>query len=158
VPLNQWTQDSDMETGSSTAMQRSPHEEAELAYCYFGFASSLRRYRRMTVLGWVVVAAGFLSLMIGWREGTPHGLLDLVLSVLAIAAGIGLVQQSVMSLEAYVRSKTILFAAVPATNRPPAINEMIALMDDVETGGWQEAYAALGKLRTLGTVHGLPVP
>jgi hypothetical protein len=147
-----------METESSTASQRSPREEAEMSYCYFGFASSLRRYRRMTVLGWVVVAAGFLSLMIGWREGTPHGMLDLALSVLAIAAGIGIVQQSVMSLEAYVRPRNILFAAVPAEERRPAINAMIALMDDVEAGGWQEAYVALGKLRTLGAAHGLPAP
>lgn len=147
-----------METEPSAALQRSPHEEAELAYCYFGFAASLRRYRRMTVLGWAVVAAGFLSLMIGWREGTPHGLFDLVLSALAIAAGIGLVQQSVMSLEGYVRSKDILFAAVAAAERRPATNEMLALMDDVESGGWQEAYGALGKLRTLGAAHGLPEP
>src|SRR5512140_2653543 len=110
-----------MDQEQPNAEQPSPRAEAELMYCYFGFASSLRRYRRMTLLGWVVAAAGFLSLMIGWREGTPHGMLDLILSVLTIAAGIGLVQQSVMALEAYIRPRGMLFATVPAEERTPVI-------------------------------------
>ncbi len=142
----------------STTVQPSPGTEAELAYWYFGFASALRRYRRMTVLGWAVVAAGFLSLMIGWREGMPHGILDLALSVLATAAGIGLVQQSVMTLESYVRPRGILSAATPAESRRPVVDDLFALMEEVDGGGWQEAYAALRKIRMLGAAHGLPEP
>ncbi len=146
-----------MEQEQQTVDRHAVLLEAGRAYCYPGFASSLRRYRRMTVLGWVVVAAGFLSLMIGWRDVTSHGMLDLLLSTLAMASGVGIVQQSVMTLESYVRTRGILVSAIPQAERGPAIDEALALMEEVETGGWQDAYAALKKLRALGTTHGIPV-
>jgi hypothetical protein len=32
----------------------------------------------------------------------------------------------------------------------------VQLLKEIEEGGWQEAYAAIQKLRDIGTAHGLP--
>lgn len=134
-----------------------PPPDSELQYFYFGLYTALKRYRFATILGWLVVAAGVASIPLGWEWGRPHGLLDLALGALTIVAGLTLVQQSVVSLESYLR---IPFPSMkPEEGAPPtAITEIKDMMNEVDTGGWQEAYVGISKLREIGEKHQLPSP
>lgn len=134
-----------------------PMTDAELDYFYRGFYTVLLRYRAMTLMGWIIVAAGFASLVLGWRTETPHGIVDLALSCLTMFAGVGLVHLSVVSLDTYVRIPVMgLQGKTGDAVSVPAIAAILELMKDVNEGGWQEAYAALRRLRTLGRDAGLP--
>ncbi len=129
--------------------------EAELHFYYIGLYAVLRRYRAMTILGWVIVVLGLASVPLSWRLGTPHGLVDTLLSAGTVVAGLAVVQQSVTSLASYLH--------VPFSERPgertdlhPAIRYIQEIMQDIDQGGWQDAYAAIEKLERMQDSHGLP--
>ncbi len=130
-------------------------EEAELRFYYFGLYAVLRRYRAMTVVGWIIVAIGLASVPLSWRLGTPHGLVDTLLSAGTVIAGIVVVQQNVASLAAYLH---VPFRERPGgtTPPPPAIQYIEELMHDIDEGGWQDAYAAIEKLEQMQDSYGLP--
>ena len=121
---------------------------AQRAYYLDGFLAALRRYRRATIAGWAVTAAGVLALPLGWSGGTPHGILDIAVSCAAAVGGIMLVEQSVGMLQAYC---TVPFheAGPPEAPLSPAAEELRALMDEVDRGGWQEAFAAIARLEQI---------
>jgi hypothetical protein len=132
--------------------------EEELQFYYYGFYAALKRYRIATVLGWIIVLAGTASVPLACESGMPHGLMDIVLSAGTIAAGLGLVSQSISSLQSYVN------VSFPRTNREgkeneasAAVQEIVRLMKDVDEGGWQEASAAMRRLKELETTHGFPL-
>jgi hypothetical protein len=130
--------------------------EAELRFYYNGLYTVLRRYRRMTVLGWAIVFLGAASIPLSWRLGTPHGLVDTILSIATIVAGLAMVQHSVASLTDYLH--------VPFSERPdglstpdhPALQYIDGMMRDIDDGGWQEAFAAIGRLEEMETSYNLP--
>lgn len=130
---------------------------SDLEYYYTGLYRVLKRFRFMTLLGWIVVLAGVAGIPLGWEFGRWHGLIDLLLCCSTIVAGLALVQQSVVSLDAYV---TVPFRPSPgddeggSTHR--AVDEIVLLLKEIEEGGWQDAYAAVRKLRDIGSAHGLP--
>ena len=128
---------------------------AELRFYYFGLYGVLRRYKAMTILGWVIVSLGFASVPLSWRLGTPHGLVDTMLSAGTVVAGLAVVQQSIAALSSYLH--------VPFSERPertavphPAVQQLEELMRDIDDGGWQEAYAAIEKLEQMQDAYGLP--
>lgn len=136
-----------------------PLSDSELHYFYFGLHTALKRYRFATLVGWIVVALGVASVPLGWEWGRPHGLLDLALGALTIVAGLTLVQQSVVYLESYLN---VPFPLPPANSEESGntlvLAEIRELMNDIDTGGWQEAYAGISRLREIGEKHQLPSP
>lgn len=159
--------------------------EAELRYYYFGLHSVLRRYRTMTILGWIIAALGLATVPLSWRLGTPHGLMDTLLTAGTVVAGLAVVQQSVAALSSYLHVPfgdrpghpalqnepprpslgTVSESRTPrpdgvgtggAADRHPAILQIEELMRDVDEGGWQEAYAAIEKLEKMQDSYGLP--
>ena len=137
---------------TAPATDRAP-SETELRYFYFGFLRSLTRYRSMTIIGWLVVVVGCLSFPVGWSVGRSGGIIEIVLSCATIVAGLGLVSQSISSLESYLK------IALPFTfngDRHPFVHEVVDIMKDVDDGGWQEAYAAIRKMEDLRTKYDLP--
>lgn len=136
-----------------------PLSDSELHYFYFGLHTALKRYRFATIVGWIVVALGVASVPLGWEWGRPHGLLDLALSLLTIFAGLTLVQQSVVYLESYLH---VPFPLPPANPEEPdtitALPEIKELMNDIDMGGWQEAYTGISRLKEIGEKHQLPPP
>jgi hypothetical protein len=143
-------------TTPDTLNARSPSER-ELHFYYFGLYKALKRYRFSTVLGWLIVLVGCSAVPLGWQLGGPRGAIDIVLSVCTVVAGLVVVQQAVASLSSYL---TVPFASTTdgeQLQEPPlVIKEIIDLMNDVEAGGWQEAYAAIRKLKEIETSRGLP--
>jgi len=129
--------------------------DAELRFYYFGLHAVLRRYRAMTIIGWVVVLLGLASVSLSWRLGSSHGLVDTLLSLGTAAAGLAMVQQSISALASYLH---VPFSERPgATLEPhPAIRYIEELMQDIDEGGWQDAYGAIGKLERMQDSHGLP--
>jgi len=131
--------------------------EAELQFYYFGLYKVLRRYRFMTILGWFVVAFGVVSVPLGWNVGRSHELIDLALSCFTIVAGLAVVQQSISSLDAYI---SVPFPSSGMGNggvgQSPILIEILQLMKDIDDGGWQEAYAAIGALKKMEKMYGLP--
>ena len=127
--------------------------DAELRYYYFGFHRTLRRYRTITIIGWVVVAVGCVSFPVGWSAGRAGGIIDIALSCATVVAGLGLVSQSISSLDAYMR---IVLPFAHNGEQHPMIHEVVEIMRDVDDGGWQEAYAAIRKMEELGSKYGLP--
>jgi hypothetical protein len=133
--------------------------QAELEFYYHGLYRALRRYRMTTLLGWIVVALGIASVPLGWRYGQVHGLLDLVLSGFTVVAGLALVQQSVTSLGTYLRVPFPPAGESDGADQPSTvIHEIRQLMKELDEGGWQEAYGAIGKLEEMQSRHGLPPP
>jgi len=127
--------------------------DSEVRYYFTGFYKILKRYRQMTVLGWIIVAIGCLSFPVGWSVGRAGGLIEILLSCSTIVAGLAVVWQSVSSLEAYIR------IAVPARDdgeRHPAVMQALEIMHDVDEGGWQEAHAAIRRLEELQVTYSLP--
>jgi len=130
-----------------------PLSDNDLRYYYFGFHKALKRYRLMTIIGWVVVAIGCVSFPVGWSVGRPSGLIEIVLSCATVVAGLGLVSQSISSLESYMR---ISLPFVHDGEQHPMLFEIVEIMKDVDEGGWQEAYAAIDRMEALRAKHGLP--
>jgi hypothetical protein len=126
--------------------------DRELHYYYFGFYQLLKRYRAITLIGWMAVAVSVVGVGAGWQYGMVHGLLDVAIGVAALSSGLGLVQQSVAGLSQYL--------AVPfdagGSDPDPAIVRIKQVMADVEAGGWQEAFLAIRALEEMHTAYGLP--
>jgi hypothetical protein len=129
--------------------------EAELRFYYFGLYAVLRRYRAMTILGWVIALLGLASVPLSWHLGTPHGLVDTLLSLGTVVAGLAVVQQSVTALASYLH---VPFGErqEDRPERNPTIRYIEDLMRDIDGGGWQDAYSAIEKLEQLRDSHGLP--
>lgn len=130
---------------------------AQQEFYYHGLYRVLRRYRTATIAGWAIVFAGVAAIPLGWNAGGGHGLLDLLLAAGTIVAGLVLVSEAVSFLAAYL---AVPFPEdVPEGGETPgAASEIRLLMNDIENGGWQEAYAAIAGLRAIGVRHGLPPP
>lgn len=129
-------------------MTQSSAADAALAYYYDGFFRALRHHRAGTIAGWIIAAIGCAGVFSSCRAGGEP--FSTGVSLCAAAAGIALVYQSIVRLDAYV---AIPFpppdpAIVPAAVLP-LLTSCEELMREVEHGGWHEAYAALGALRTL---------
>ena len=130
------------------------HEDL-LGYYYFGFHSALVRYRVLTTGGWVVTALGAAGLFVFWRDGSD--LFTMAVALSAAAAGLSLVHQSVAALDQYVR---VPFPA-PAPGSCPAeiaegVGECARLMEEIDRGGWQEAYAAFRALGEMAERFSFP--
>ncbi len=126
--------------------------DRDLQYYYFGFYTVLKRYRLMVLIGWSAVATAFGGIIVGWELGRVHGLVDIVISACAVAAGLALVHQSVVGLSQYL---AIPFSA-GEENPDAALDEIRTIMKDVNEGGWQEAFAAMHMLEHMHERHGLP--
>ncbi len=123
--------------------------DPELRFYYYGFLRVLRRHRLMTVVGWFVVAMGFVGLLLAWSLDLPHGFIDLVLALLAMLSGILVVQQSVAALQEYV--------SIPFSHRQPAAEPVLAIlviMDEIRRGGWREAAAGISKMEAIAGQYG----
>jgi len=107
-----------------------------------GFLEALKRYRRVTLVGWMVAAGGAMALVLRWRSPGLLGLLDIVLSAATIAAGILLVSYGIEGLSAFIRT------ALAALHKEE-LTELRELMEEVEDGGWQDAFAALARVRRM---------
>ena len=141
--------------------------EKFLGYYYFGFHSALARYRVLTVEGWIVTAIGAAGLFVSWRESGDLMTIAVALSAplsetrsknraaealarttsrsSAVVAGVSIVQQSVASLDQYVRIPFPDPGSCPE-EIAGGIGECARLMGEIDKGGWQEASAALGAL------------
>ena len=117
--------------------------EKFLGYYYFGFHSALARYRVLTVEGWIVTAIGAAGLFVSWRESGD--LMTIAVALSAVVAGVSIVQQSVASLDQYVRIPFPDPGSCPE-EIAGGIGECARLMEEIDRGGWQEASAALGAL------------
>ncbi len=135
-------------------MPESSLTPGQRAYYIDGFLVALHRFRRATITGWIVTAAGVMSLPLGWSGGFPHGILDLVVSCAAAIGGIVLVEQSVGMLESYVQ---VPFheGTSAGTPLPEPAGKIRTIMEDVDRGGWQEAFAAIGDVERLAGEYGL---
>jgi len=128
--------------------------DAELQYFYVGFYNALRRYRSTSLLGWTIVLLGCLSIPFGWNVGRQLGVVEVSLTGLTILAGLALVWQNISALEQYLR---VPFpTATDSADASPVIGEIKDLMKEVDNGGWQEAYAAIGRLSEIQAKYGLP--
>lgn len=130
-----------------------PPTEIELRYYYFGFYKALKSYRTMTLLGWSVVATGCACGFLVINAGRSLGPFGFVLAAAVVVAGLGLVWQSISTLESYVR---IILPPAPGETKPPFINDVAIIMKEVDDGGWQEAYGAIRKMEELRTTYELP--
>ena len=131
----------------------------ETEFYYHGFYRALRRYRMATITGWIIVFAGIAGIPLGWNTGSMHGALDMVLCGGTIIAGLLAVSEAVSFLGAYVAVPfPALHAAEGAGPEEGLVAEIRVIMKDVDRGGWQEAYAAIGMLERLGVRYGLPSP
>ena len=117
--------------------------EKFLGYYYFGFHSALARYRVLTLEGWIVTAIGAAGLFVSWRESGD--LMTIAVALSAVVAGVSIVQQSVASLDQYVRIPFPDPGSCPE-EIAGGIGECARLMGEIDKGGWQEASAALGAL------------
>ena len=128
-----------------------------LEYFYYGLYRALKRYRRMTLIGWGVVLLGCVGIGLRWRGGGPFELVDILLSAATVLAGLALVQHSVESLSAYVEIQYPDHREPgQSAGRGPAIDEIRGLIKEIDKGGWQEAFLALRRLRSMEQRHGLP--
>ena len=129
--------------------------EGLLGYYYFGFHAALVRYRALTVQRWIVTAAGAAGLFVFWTERTD--LFSILVAVAAAVAGLSLVHQSVAALDQYVR---VPFPGGEAGTCPediaPGIGQCVRLMEEIDRGGWQEAFAALRALGEMKERHAFP--
>lgn len=131
--------------------------DPRLQFYYFGLYSVLQRYRRCAIVGWIVVAAGIGGLLLGWNLGQMHSLFDIGLALLTIVAGVLLVHFGIVTLSAYTSLR--LPGAGPngfSETYERAIEEIKSLMEDIDRGGWQEAFAAIHQLTAMSQRYGLP--
>ena len=129
-----------------------------LEFRYFGFFAVLRRYRTTTVIGWAVTAAGMAGFIASWGIPGARGVLDVMLAVATVLAGLTAVQVSVMSLQSYV---SVRFPPLPegtAEAERAALEALEPIMAEVRDGGWQDAFHAIGAVRGIGERWGLPQP
>ncbi len=124
----------------------------ELQYFYVGFYRVLRRYRSTSILGWIIVLVGCLSIPFGWNFGRATGFIEVVLTALTILAGLSLVWQNISALQEYIRISFPRSSDQPGPERL----ELQTLMKEVDDGGWQEAYAAIAKLNEMQVKYSLP--
>lgn len=124
-----------------------------LQFFYFGFHSTLVRYRALTLLGWLASALGAAGFFLSWYG--PYETLSIALSISTAVSGIALVHQSVSALDVYVRVPFPVPPEMPG-NLQEAVAQCARLMEDVHRGGWQEAYGALRELKTMADRFGLP--
>ena len=108
-----------------------------------GFSEALRRYRRITLVGWLVAASGILGLILRWSSPGMLGLADILVSALTVGAGVLLVHYGIEALSGFIRTA---LAAMPHEG----CGELRMLMEEVDRGGWQEAFSALRRLRRAG--------
>jgi hypothetical protein len=104
----------------------------------------------MTLIGWFIVALGFLGLLLSWGMDLPHGIIDLMLAALTILAGILVIQQSVVALQEYV--------SVPFPAREPLVEpvqSILSIMEDIRRGGWRDASSGIGKLEAIAGANGM---
>ncbi len=129
--------------------------DAELQHYYFGLYRVLKRYRTTSILGWTVVFVACGSIPFGWNLGRSTGFIEVALTVLTILSGLVVVWQNISALEEYVR---IPFPFAPETDEAKAmfVADIRALLKDIDDGGWQEAFAAVGRLKELQIKYGLP--
>ncbi len=106
----------------------------------------------MTLIGWTTVAVSVIGVGVGWQYGMVHGLLDVAIGVVALSSGLGLVQQSVAGLSQYLDVPFDGNAGQP----DPAVAHIRHMMEEVEAGGWQEAFLAIRELEGMHATHGLP--
>lgn len=131
----------------------------ELQFYYFGLYRALKRYRVVVVIGWIVVAVGCMGIVHGWDLTRFHGLLDVGMAAFTVLAGLALVHNGVASLSAYV---SIRFRrAEPGEgsstgSHEQAVREILDMIQDIEAGGWQEAFSAMRRLREMQERYGLP--
>lgn len=134
-----------------------PPVQSDLQRYYVGLHRVLKNFRFMTILGWTIVLVGVAGIPLGWEFGRWHGLIDLMLCCGTIIAGLALVQQSVVSLDAYIKLPFWSSSHENgAATDSAAADEIKQLLKDVDEGGWQDAYSAIRKLRDIGAAHGLP--
>lgn len=130
-------------------------EEDALEFFYHGFHRTLVRYRRLTFAGWGAAALGVLGLLLAW--GRRDDLLTFAVPLGAAVAGLALVQQAVGALDQYVR---IPFPRPEPGEAPEtvaaAVEESARLMAEIDSGGWQEAFAAIAVLESMENRLGLP--
>jgi hypothetical protein len=127
--------------------------DIELRFYYFGFHTALVRYRRMTMIGWLVTAIGCASFPLAWSAGRSFGIVDIMLAASTLTAGLALVSQSVSSIQHYIG------IAIPSPQNGqshPLIHDVIALMQDVDIGGWQEASTAMRTMEGFHAKYGVP--
>jgi hypothetical protein len=115
-----------------------------------GFRRALLRYRLFVIIGWAVTALGAFGLF-GSCQGIDRGdLLVIAIPVVTMAAGIIAVHVSITALESYV---TTPFPLPDEGEIEEGVRKKVVaceeLMNDVETGGWKEAFEAIGKLEAL---------
>jgi hypothetical protein len=107
----------------------------------------------MSVLGWMIVLLACISIPFGWNVGRTMGFVEVVLTVLTVLAGLVLVWQNISALKEYIRIP-FLPSAQPDDQQP--VSEIKKIMRDVDEGGWQDAYAAIGMLKELQSKYDLP--
>jgi len=71
------------------------------------------------------------------------GLADILVSALTVAAGVLLVHYGIEALSGFIHTA---LAAMPQEG----LGELRELMEEVDRGGWQEAFLALRRLRRAG--------
>jgi hypothetical protein len=123
--------------------------DAELQYYYFGFYRVLKRYRSTSILGWAIVFVGCASVPFGWNLGRTMGFIEVVLTLLTLLAGLAVVWQNISALEEYIHVPFPSLSNGELHERVELIVEIKNIMKEVDNGGWQEAYAAIGKLELL---------
>lgn len=129
--------------------------DPELRYFFLGFHRVLKRYRLTSFIGWSIVFMGCASVLLRWNLVRSTELLEISLTALSIFAGLVVVWQNISALEEYIK------VPFPETHGVGeigghVISEIRDLMKEVHDGGWQEAYAALGKLKTIQSRYNLP--
>ena len=107
------------------------------------------------MLGWTIVFLGCASVPFGWNLGRTTGIIEVVLTVLTILAGLVLVWQNISALNEYLHIPFPI-APQPEPEKKSPLSEIRRLMKEVDDGGWQEAYAAIGQLTEIHTKYSLP--
>jgi len=80
-----------------------------------------------------------------------------MLTLLTILAGLTVVWQNISALDEYIQVPFPLSTQAEMNEQQTAVlSEIRSLMKEIDDGGWQEAYSAIGKLKEMQTKFGLP--